>query len=222
MKALFFSLAFLCSATFVQAQDNKTEKAPAANTKLEKQFENLKSSSNTWQGYEVVNVKTLDSFWKAVQETVATKDKQLESFEAEAAAKLQEVRKDVAAQEQQLQAMQNEMKQREEEIQQSMHDITHLSVLGIDMPKQTYVLLSSGIILALLIALGVMAVQHKSSKRVAIEKRSAYDEVALELTEYKKTARERDMKVKRELQTERNLVEDLKEQLASVKKQPQL
>lgn len=222
MKALFFSLALMCSATMVQAQDNKAEKAPAPSSKLEKQFQNLKSSSNTWQGYEVVNVKTLDAFWKSVQETVATKDKQLQNFEAEADAKLQEVRKDVAAQEQQLLTMQNQMKQREEEIQKSMHDITHLSVLGIDMPKQTYVLLSSGFILALLIALGLMAAQHKSSKSVAVEKRKAYDEVALELAEYKKTARERDIKIKRELQTERNLVEDLKEQIASLKRQPQL
>ncbi|WP_299754846.1 hypothetical protein [uncultured Pontibacter sp.] len=222
MKALFFSLALMCSATFVQAQGNKAEKAPAANAKLEKQFEGLKSSSNTWQGYKVVKITTLDSFWKTVQETVASKDKKLENFESEADAKLQEARKDVAAQEQQLQTMQNEMKQKEAEIQQSMHDITHISVLGIDLPKQFYVLLNSGIILALLIALGVMMVQHKTSKSTANEKRRAYDEMELELNEYKKSARERELKIKRELQTELNRVEELKQQLASVRKQPQL
>ncbi|AKD05086.1 hypothetical protein POKO110462_21000 [Pontibacter korlensis] len=222
MKALFFSVALLCSAPMVQAQGNAAEKAPAANAKLEKQFEYLKSSSNSWQGYKVVKITTLESFWKTVQETVASKDKKLQNFEAEADAKLQEARKDVAAQEQQLQAMQQDMKQKEQEIQQSMHDITHISVLGIDLPKPFYVLLNSGIIVALLIALGVMAVQHKSSKRLAGEKRKAYDEMELELNEYKKSARERELKIKRELQTELNRVEELKQQLASVKKQPQL
>ena len=222
MKALFFSLALVCSATLVQAQGNTAEKAPAANAKLEKQYENLKSSSNTWQGYKVVKITTLESFWKTVQETVSAKDKKLDNFEAEADAKLQEARKDVAAQEQQLKAMQEEVKKKEAEIQQSMHDITHISILGIDLPKQFYVLLNSGIIIGLLIALGVMAVQHKSSRAVANEKRRAYDEMELELTEYKKSARERELKIKRELQTELNRVEELKQQLASVKKQPQL
>ena len=221
MKALFFSLALVCTTTFVQAQDNKAEKAPAA-TKLEKQYLNLKEKSNTWQGYEVVDVKTLESFWKSVQETIAVKDKKLETFEADADARLQEARQDVAAQEKQLLDMQQEMKQKEAEIQKSMHDITHISVLGIDLPKSTYILLNTGIILALLIALGVMLVQHKSSKRVAVEKRDAYDEVANELAEYKKTVREREMKLKRELQTERNLVEDQKQEIASLKRQPQL
>ncbi|QCR22540.1 hypothetical protein C1N53_09460 [Pontibacter sp. SGAir0037] len=209
----------MCSATFVQAQNNKAEKAPAANTKLEKQYESLKSNSNTWQGYKVVNINTLESFWKSVQETVAAKDQKLNNFEAEAEAKLQEARKDVAGQQQQLQTMQNEIKQKEADIQQSMHDITHISVLGIDVPKQLYIILNSGIILALLIALGVIAVQHKSSKSVATEKRKAYDQVAQELNDYMKNARERELKIKRELQTERNLVEELQQQLSTVKKQ---
>lgn len=222
MKAFFFSVALMCTATFVQAQDNKTEKAPTANAKLEKQFETLKSNSNTWQGYKVVNVNTLEAFWKSVQETVAAKDKKLDNFEAEADARLQEARKDVAAQEQQMLTMQNEMKQKEAEIQQSIHDITHISVLGVDVPKQLYVLLTGGIILALLIALGVMAVQHKSSKRVAVEKRKAYDDIEQELNEHKKNAREREQKIKRELQTEANLVRELQQELAAVKRQPQV
>ncbi|RIJ42317.1 hypothetical protein [Pontibacter oryzae] len=221
MKALFFSLALMCTVTAVQAQGTAAEKAPATN-KLEKQFENLKSNSNTWQGYKVVKITTLESFWKSVQETVATKDKKLENFEAEADKKLQEARKDVAAQEQQLAGMKKDMELKEAEIQQSMHDITHISVLGIDVPKQLYVLLNSGIILALLVALGVMLVQHRSSKQLANEKRRASDEMELELNEYKKSARERELKIKRELQTELNRVEELKQQLTSARKQPQL
>lgn len=222
MKALFFSLALMCSVTAIQAQGTAAEKAPAQNNKLEKQFESLKSNSNTWQGYKVIKITSLESFWKSVQATVADKDRKLENFEAEADKKLQEARKDVAAQEQQLQTMKKDMEQKELEIQQSMHDITHISVLGIDLPKQFYVLLNSGIIIALLVALLVMMVQHKSSKQVASEKKRAYDEMELELNEYKKSARERELKIKRELQTELNRVEELKQQLASAKKQPQL
>ncbi|GAB3818002.1 hypothetical protein GCM10028895_14710 [Pontibacter rugosus] len=157
-----------------------------ASNKLEKQYESLKSSSNTWQGYKVVKITTLESFWKNVQETVAEKDNKLDNFEEQADKKLQEARADVAAQEQQLQVMKQNMEQKEQEIQESMHDITHISVLGIDWPKQFYVLLTSGIIAALLIALGVMAVQHRSSKVTAIEKKKAYDEIETELNEHKK------------------------------------
>ncbi|GHA55833.1 hypothetical protein [Pontibacter akesuensis] len=221
MKAFFFSLALVCSVTAVQAQGTPAEKAPASN-KLERQFENLKSSSNTWQGYKVVKITTLENFWKNVQQTVAEKDNKLQNFEAEADKKLEAARADVAAQEKELQVIKQNMQQREQEIQQSMHDITHISVLGIDLPKQFYVLLTGGIIAALLIALGVMAVQHKSSKSVALEKRKAYDEIETELNEHKKNARERELKVKRDLQTELNRVEELKQQIALLKKHPQL
>jgi hypothetical protein len=222
MKALFFSLALIGFTSMAMAQDSKVEKAPITKSKLEKQFEHLKSSSNTWQGYEVVDIKTLDAFWKSVQETVAAKDRQIEDFENAADAKLKEVQQEVVAKEQNLQVMQNKINLREQEIQENMHAITHLNVLGIAMPKQTYVWLSGGIILMLLVALGIMAVQYKSSKRVTIEKRDAYDEVALELADYKKTVRERDIKLKRELQTERNLVADLKEEMAVLKRQTQV
>lgn len=221
MKALLFSLALACSVTAVKAQNSSAEKAPAS-SKLEQQFESLKRNSNTWQGYKVVKQEKLDAFWKSVQQTVSAKDDKLSNFEAEADQKLQEARKDVAAQEEQLQAMQAEIKKKEAEVQQSMHDITHISVLGIDLPKQLYVLLNSGIILGLLIALGVMVIQHRSSKHTALEKRKAYDEVATELDDFKKSARERELKIKRELQTELNRVEEMKQQMSALRKQPQL
>lgn len=222
MKAFFFSIALICSSTLVQAQGTKAEKAPATNAQLEKQFENLKSTSNRWQDFKVVKISKLDSFWDSVKETVAAKDRKLENFAAEADAELQQALQNVTAQEQQLQDMQSEMKKKEAEIQQSMHDITHISVLGIDVPKPLYLLLTGGIILALLVALGVMALQHKNSKRVAAEKRKAYEDIEHELNVHIKNAREREQKIKRELQTERNQVEELKQQLASAKRQPQL
>lgn len=58
MKALFFSLALMCTVSAVQAQGTAAEKAPATN-KLEQQFNNLKNNSNSWQGYKVVDRKSV-------------------------------------------------------------------------------------------------------------------------------------------------------------------
>ncbi len=194
---------------------------PSKNT-LSKQFNNLKEDANSYQEkgqqYKVVNVKTLNSFYNSVSDSLQVVGKKLADARAGADKELLEAKANVAAQEKQLKALTEETARKEQEVQKSQHLINNISILGIDMQKQFYVVLNSVIIVALLIMLAIMMMQYKSSKRTSVEKVKAFDDIDSEFNEYKKNARERELKLKREMQTEFNRAEELSQQLASLQK----
>jgi uncharacterized protein HemX len=100
--------------------------------------------------------------------------------------------------------------------------VSSLSVFGLDINKQLYVILSWVVILALGILAGVFVFLYKKSKVVTDQKIQAYDEISQEYKEYKQNAREREIRIKRELQTEANKVEELNQQIVQLKKQVSL
>ncbi|MBB6611682.1 hypothetical protein H7F15_11585 [Pontibacter sp. Tf4] len=217
MKSTFLSLVLVMLFTAVQAQDA----APTKNT-LSKQYSALKDKANSYQEggqqYKVVNVKSMDQFYKSVNDSLQVISKKLADARAGADKELIEARASVAAQEKQLKALTEETARKEQEVQKSQHLINNISFFGIDMQKQFYVILNSVIIVALLIVLAIVMMQYKSSKRVAIEKVKAFDDIDSEFNEYKKAARERELKLKREMQTEMNRAEDLKMELTALQK----
>ncbi|PRY09980.1 hypothetical protein CLV24_11648 [Pontibacter ummariensis] len=227
MKAFFYPLllAGALSVTSVSAQQKASEATPAP-APLTRQFNGLKNNANSYrennQEYKVVNVKSLDAFWKSVQATIVATEQGLINGRETAEKNLEEAQATIAAQQEQITSLKQENAQKEEEVQKSMHDVNSLSVLGLDMQKQVYVLLTAGIILALLIALAVILLQYKSSRTIALKKQNDYNAIDQELNEYKKSARERELKIKRELQTELNRIEELNQEIARLKKQPQL
>ena len=222
MKAFFLSLFFVLSVSVANAQGTSKESA-AATENLARQFNKLKANSNSYsennKTYKVVDVSALDAFWKNVQESFEAREQKLKQAGVQTEQDLVQAKDSIAAQQEQLQELKQQYAAKEQEVQQNIHDVANLSVLGIDMEKQTYVIISFVVIITLLILLGIIMLQYKSSKSVADEKRKAYDDVHQEYDDYKKGAREKELKLKRELQTEMNRIEELNQQIASLKKQ---
>jgi len=222
MKAFFLLLFFALSFTAASAQGTAKERTSASNT-LTRQFNNLKGGANSYQEnnrvYKVIGVTALDAFWKSVQDTIAAREQQLIKAGKERDQELAQAKQDIQKQNSQLQAIKQQFAAKEQEVQQSAHDVANLSVLGLDMEKQNYVILSFAVIITLLLLLGIFLLQYRSSKQVAVEKQKAFDEIDMEYNEYKKLAREKELKVKRELQTEMNRIEELNQQIAMLKKQ---
>jgi hypothetical protein len=221
MKAFFLPLLLVLFVTTANAQESaKADNNPAGN--LQKQFNELKQESNSYQEknreYKVVNVATLNNFWKSVQATITGIEQQQQKSRTSAEQNLVKANEEIENQKKEIAALKKDNALKEQEVQQSINDVTNLSVLGINMQKQFYVILSLAIIAGLLIMVAVAMSLYKSSKRVTDEKKRAYDEIDLEFNEFKKTARERELKVKRDLQTEMNRVEELNQQIASLQK----
>jgi hypothetical protein len=226
MKSTFLSFLLVFVISVSQAQTPAPQSSPSRNT-LSNQYDALKSKSNSYmegrQEYKVVNVQSLDSFYKSINDSLQVINKKLADARMGADKELLEAQANVKAQQDQLDALKQETTLKEQEVQKSQHLISNISVFGIfDMQKGVYVVLNSIIIAGLLIVLAIIMMQYKSSRKVAIEKVKAFDEVDTEFNEFKKNARERELKLKREMQTEMNRAEELSQQLARYQKQPQV
>jgi hypothetical protein len=234
MKAVaFFLITFLISLTTLQAQQSSGQTTAPARSggqqasrgpyTLQQQFNSMKFRSSTHNefnhDYKVVRVDYLERFWKNVQDSLKGREQTIRQAGKATEQALVKARQELKAQQDQLQALKLDNQQKEQAIRKTTHDVASLSVFGLDINKQLYVILSWVVILALGILGGVFVYLYKKSKVVTDQKIQAFDEISQEYKEYKQNAREREIKIKRDLQTEANKVEELNQQIAQLKKQ---
>lgn len=201
---LIIGILFL-SQSFVSAQD--TAEAVEDNS-LTAQFNTLKAKSNSYQEYKVIKVVSLDNLWKNVEDSLAAIHKEI-----------LDANKAIAKQNQRLDSLNNKLAAREQALEKSEYDIAHLQVLGMDVKKDSYVSFTWGVFFVLLLILVIAFAKYKSSNKVAVEKKTDYEELSQELNDYKQKAREKEIKLMRELQTERNTIEELNQKIATLRKQ---
>ncbi len=180
--------------------------APGSNT-LEEQFRSMKESSNSYQEYKVVRETLLNQFYNNVRDSIYT-----------AQQRRLEAQNKINAQQQEISRLKEELESRQEALEQNEYEIAHTQLLGIDIEKETYNYIVWGIILVLLILLAIAILKYKSSNRVAVKKRNEYDTLDQEFNEFKNRSREKETKLMRDLQTERNTVEELNQRLATSQK----
>jgi hypothetical protein len=223
MRAFFLSLLIVLgtATSAVRAQGTTTNENKSA-AALSGQFNDLKTKSNSYsegnREYKVVNVSLLNSFWQSVQATIKeVEQKQAKDLSA-TSQNLEQAQARIGEQEKEIEALKLDNAQKEAAVQQSEDAVNNLHVLGIPIHKQIYVIINTAIIALLLIALGVIYTQYNSSKKVTDQKRKEFDDMDREFADFKKNAREREIKIKRELQTEMNLVAELNDQIASLQK----
>lgn len=202
----FFLMVIMFSAPFAYGQQAADPEQEAPNT-LEEQFRSMKRASNTYQDYKVVRETMLNQFYNNVRDSI-------NNFQQDIAAAQQTIE----AQQQEINRLQNELQEGEEAVAQSQYDIEHIQVLGIDVRKETYNFIVWGIILVLLIVLATAIFKYKSSNAEAVKKRNEYENLDQEFSDYKIRSREKETRLMRELQTERNNVEELNQRLTAAQK----
>ena len=183
------------------AQDVPTDNS------LQEQFRSLKESSNNYQEYKVVRERLLDQFYSNVKDSINI-----------AKQRILEAQNTISAQQQEIASLKDEVEERQELIEQSEYEIAHTQLLGIDIEKETYNYIVWGIILILLIILAVAFLKYKSSNKVAVKKRNEYEALNEEFNDYKARSREKETRLMRDLQTERNAVEELNQRLVAAQK----
>lgn len=160
---------------------------------LRERFGIIKSKSQTYKDYKVIKETVLDGFWRIVMDSVAASRKSIN----EAHQQIKALKAEVAN-------TNGQMKAKEESVAEIVHDSTHINVLGLDFNKGVF-LGAVGIILAALIFFLVsLFARMKLVSRSLHERKVAVTSVTNEFEEYKRKAMEKQMKLSRELQDERN------------------
>ncbi len=160
---------------------------------LQQRYDVMKSNSQTYEDYKVIKGFILDGFWKITIDSVNKHHSALK----EANTKIDSLHKEFVI-------IQNELKAQKASIEEIVYDSKHISVLGIPFGKGTFIVLVAGIMAGLLIVLGVLSGRMKILNSGMKEKSLIAHTITQEFEEYKRKALEKQTKLSRELQNERN------------------
>ncbi|HKK39026.1 MAG TPA: hypothetical protein VJ949_06390 [Cryomorphaceae bacterium] len=191
-----FALAVLPFAGI--AQEEETDEP---NT-LENQYIELKKKSNNYQQYKVVDQNKLDGFWSSVEDTLNENRAEISSLNAE----VRDLKKTVST-------LETNLAERDSSLSNQAYQIEHMSFLGIDMTKGGYITFSWVIIFILIVAVLILYFRFSSANKTTKSTKKDFNQLQEEFEEHRRKTREKETKLKRDLQTEINRVEELKGKL---------
>ncbi|TDG35510.1 hypothetical protein EZJ43_12865 [Pedobacter changchengzhani] len=183
-------IAFFFNLSFAHAQIDSTKNTDAS---LNGQFQYLLSSSRNSWGSKLINPIRLNALWKSVNDTLQKERKELKSLKSE-----------LKAQTANIAALKLEVAGKESSLADSHAKVDEIGFLGIQLSKTAYNLAVWTIIIVLGLGLAIVIFGTARYKKEAVYRTDLYQEVADEFQAYKVKAKERQMKLTRELQDERN------------------
>ena len=166
---------------------------------LSERYQQMKSSSETYADYKVIKEYLLDQTWRNFNDSLK-----------ESKAILQQKNTEILGLQTELQKIQTQWKVKEESINELEFYGTHIAFLGIDFGKKTFITIVLILFAGLLALSGLVGIQLKSMHRNQRDRADVMNSLSHEYEEYKRKALEKQTKLSRELQNERNRVMEMK------------
>ncbi len=197
--SLSLVLVLLCAPSLSQSQ---TPSEPEGPKTLQSQFQEILDNSESYTDYKVIRRTRLTEYSRAVQDSIRSYRTEING--------LQYIVED---QKSQISSLSNRITDLESQLAESEELRESLPILGINLRKATYHWIV-WIIIGLLTAFGIFAyTSYARSNRITSKTMKEYKALETEFEEHKKKSHEKQIKMGRELQTERNRVEELKTKL---------
>ncbi|HMJ70730.1 MAG TPA: hypothetical protein VK508_17630 [Cyclobacteriaceae bacterium] len=188
-KLMVFGVALL-SVSLVAGQSRE---ALEGNHTLNERYEIMKDKAESYTDYKVIRNAILDGVWKINMDSLAKVKTDLRTANS-TIAKLNGEIKGAA----------DKVKEAETSLQQSAYERTHMEVLGIPIAKSVFVttalIVVGALVIALLTALSTFNMLRRSNR----EKELTIHGIMSEFDSFRKKALEKEVKISRELQSERN------------------
>lgn len=184
-KIVVISMALVLLTVTLFAKDINAWKTEP---NLEQQYNVFKKNLDYWDGKYIVTGAQLDQFNAAFSDSVAA----LENEVAESSATINELQNE-------LRTANTQLKNTQSELDTSVKNQNAIEVFGLNVEKGVYTLFVSLIIMALIIALGVIFMFYKRSNAVTVKYKNDYKDLKEELETHKKSALERYTKLNMEL-----------------------
>ncbi|RDC57488.1 hypothetical protein DU508_10080 [Pedobacter chinensis] len=199
MQKIKHTLLFLGAMLFLNVAFGQVLPDTSKNTdpSLNGQYEFMLKKSKSLYGAKLINPSRLTSLWKSVNDTLRKERKQL-----------QDARKEIKAQSDNISSLKGEVSGKESSLANATASVNEIKFLGISFEKGTYNTIVWAIILVLGAALAIVIFQSGKYRREATYRTQLYQEVADEFQAHKVKAKDKEMKLARELQDERNKWDD--------------
>ncbi|MEM9390004.1 MAG: hypothetical protein AAGA02_05995 [Bacteroidota bacterium] len=166
---------------------------------LDDQFNELRDNSETFKIYKVIQQTELNQFWKVVSDSVGVLKESIKQSQTE-----------IDRQGNKIAEQKNVIQSKDDEMASLLYETGHISVLGIDFFKEAYIAVSFSIIGILVVVLLLFFTRFKSSQNIAKQKVADWKKISTELEEFKKESLEKQMKLRRELQTQLNKLNEIR------------
>lgn len=195
MQKIKHTLLFLGVMLFFNVAFGQVLPDTSKNTdpSLNGQYQFMLKKSKSLYGSRLINPSRLSSVWKSVNDTLRKERKQL-----------QEARQQIKTQNDNISGLKTEVTGKETSLASSNAMVNEINFLGISFNKGTYNTMVWAIILILAAGLGIVIFQSGKYRHEATYRTQLYQEVADEFQAHKVKAKDKEMKLARELQDERN------------------
>ena len=190
MKKLLASTLFAIVCLQVSAQSRA---ALEGEYNLQDRYEVMKDKAETFNEYKVVRKDILDGVWRIAMDSLKKEKAAL----TQANSTITQLRGEIASADQ-------KVKQADASVAASDYERSHLSVLGIPMAKTFFVTAMFVLVIGLLIGLLTIMASLRVLRKSVKDKDSTIYGLTSEFDEFRKKALQKEMKISRELQDERN------------------
>ena len=187
---LTFLLLIICTSINVHAQK--------PGTTLARQYRDVVMRSGSYQGFKEIRQDKLELFWKNISDTLARE----RALKNEANARIQGSAQSVEQSKIELDSV-------KKQLEESKASVNQINLLGILLEKSTYSLVMWSIVALLAAALAFAIYRSKSALGEARYRTNLYNDLSEEFQKHKVNTNEKEKKLARELQTERNRVAEL-------------
>ncbi|SMO53807.1 hypothetical protein [Solitalea koreensis] len=165
---------------------------------LENQYKAVIEKANNYQDYKVIKEASLRGLWKNAFDSLVHERRNNATAKST-----------IAQQQQKLEELKGVLHKQEETLQQSQSKVDSISLLGIDLSKGSYNTFMWSLILGLSAVSAFCIFRVKGFKKEALYRINLFEDVTEEYKNFKTKAIEKEKRLARELQTERNKMEEL-------------
>jgi hypothetical protein len=183
----------------VSATYKKPDTVKNKDFSLKGQYQFMLSRSKNFDGYRLINPSRLASVWKSVNDTLRKERQELATAKAK-----------IAQQNSSISGLKTNINEKEDTLNNAQAKVDEINFLGIGFNKGTYNIIVWSLIIGLALALFIVIARSAKNILEAKHRTQLYEEVNAEYQAFKAKANEKERKLARELQDERNAMEELR------------
>ena len=166
---------------------------------LDQQYDLIRNQSESYNQFKVIKRTSLDKFWENVTDTLSSmKNQQTADMNT------------INSQKSNLENLNSSLTTTKNELAAAVEERDGISFFGSLVSKGTYKVIMWALVALLAGLFAFTAMKFKNSNLLTVQAKKDHDELLEEFENFKERALERERKIKREMQTVMNKLEDLK------------
>lgn len=170
-----------------------------AQDSLNAKYNNMIESTETFNQYKVIPKTSLDAFWSEVMDSMQEDSRSIQSLTEQVQSQIDSI-----------ESLTSERNSVQNELDESLMLNDSISFLGITLSKSVYHIIVWGIIFVVLVLSIVVYLMFLKSNKVTTRSRKELETLQHAFEEHKSQSREKQVKLKRELQTAINTIDEMK------------